>query len=101
MNLQIQRSVQGIPVNIAEGYGRFYYQYNVRFCYIARGSPEETLSHQVLAYELNYIPTNIFETLVKNGENLVRLIKGYLAYLKRSRKGIVEPVAFFFKTGTN
>lgn len=39
---QLRRSVQSIPANIAEGYGRFYYQESIRFCYIARGSLEET-----------------------------------------------------------
>jgi four helix bundle protein len=31
---QLSRSVQSIPANIAEGYGRYYYQDAVRFCYI-------------------------------------------------------------------
>ena len=34
---QLRRSAQSIPANIAEGYGRYYYQDNIRFCYIARG----------------------------------------------------------------
>ena len=93
LNQQIRRSVQSIPANIAEGYGRYYHQDNVRFCYIARGSLEETLSHLVLAHKLNYISTNTYELLVKNGEDLVRLINGYIAYLKRSRKGAEEPGA--------
>ncbi len=38
---QLRRSVQSIPANIAEGYGRFYFQEGVRFCYVARGSLEE------------------------------------------------------------
>jgi len=42
---QLRRSAQSIPANIAEGYGRFYYQEGIRFCYIARGSLEETYSH--------------------------------------------------------
>ncbi len=49
MTQQIRRCTQSIPANIAEGYGRYYYQDNVRFCYNARGSLAETLSHLVSA----------------------------------------------------
>lgn len=52
---QLRRSVQSIPANIAEGYGRYYYQDSIRFCYIARGSLEETFSHLTLARELGYL----------------------------------------------
>ena len=45
LNQQLRRSSNSIPANIAEGYGRFYYQENIRFCYNARGSLEESLSH--------------------------------------------------------
>jgi four helix bundle protein len=54
LNQQLRRSTNSIPANIAEGYGRFYYQENIRFCYNARGSLEETLSHIVMCYELKY-----------------------------------------------
>jgi four helix bundle protein len=43
LNQQLRRASTSIPANIAEGYGRFYYQEIIRFCYIARGSLEETL----------------------------------------------------------
>jgi len=32
LNSQLRRSSLRISANIAEGYGRFYYQENVRFC---------------------------------------------------------------------
>ncbi len=35
---QLRRAVQSIPSNIAEGFGRYYFQEGIRFCYIARGS---------------------------------------------------------------
>jgi four helix bundle protein len=90
---QIRRAVQSIPANIAEGYGRFYYQDNVRFCYIARGSLDETASHLVLAHELGFVPDSLFDRLAEEGEELVRLLNGYIAYLKRSRQGENEPGA--------
>jgi four helix bundle protein len=88
---QMRRSVQSIPANIAEGYGRYYFQENVRFCYIARGSLEETISHLVIAHDLGYLPDQVYQKLVDEGENLDKLINGYIGYLKRSRTGIHEP----------
>lgn len=63
LNQQLRRSANSIPANIAEGYGRFYYQDNIRFCYNARGSLEESLSHLVMALEMNYIPRVLFDSL--------------------------------------
>lgn len=93
LNQQLRRSSLSIPANIAEGYGRFYYQDNVRFCYIARGSLEETLSHLVMCYELKYISKALFDSLEQDGEKLTQLINGYIGYLKRSKQGQNEPGA--------
>lgn len=93
LSQQIRRSSQSIPANIAEGHGRFYFQDNVRFCYIARGSLEETLSHVVYAYKVGYIPENFYKVLAVDGENLNRLINGYIGFLKRSKQGANEPGA--------
>jgi four helix bundle protein len=80
-----------ISANIAEGYGRFYYQDNVRFCYTARGSLEETLSHLVFSYEAKFIPETIFKELSTEGDEIERMLNGYIAYLKRSKQGANEP----------
>ena len=92
LNQQLRRSSLSIPANIAEGYGRFYYQNNIRFCYIARGSVEESLSHLVIAHEMNFIPKPLFESIVQEGEKLTQLINGYIGYLKRSKQ--VQTVPF-------
>ena len=39
---QLVRSAYSIFTNIAEGYGRFHFKENLRFCYYAKGSFEET-----------------------------------------------------------
>lgn len=90
---QMRRSSQSIPANIAEGHGRFYFQDNVRFCYIARGSLEETLSHIVYAYKVGYLTDAVYKDMVADGENLNRLINGYIGFLKRSKQGANEPGA--------
>ena len=93
LNAQLRRSAVSIPANVAEGFGRFYYQDNVRFCYNARGSLEETLSHLVIARGMNYVPETLFVSLEQDGEKLTQLINGYIAYLKRTKQGEGEPGA--------
>jgi four helix bundle protein len=90
---QLRRSVQSIPANIAEGYGRYYYQEAVRFNYIARGSLEETKSHLILAHELGYLDEKTIIDLLKQAGEILRLLNGYIAYLKKSRQGADEPGA--------
>jgi four helix bundle protein len=91
LNQQLRRASSSVPANIAEGYGRFYYQEIIRFCYIARGSLEESLSHLVLCFELKYLSKEMFESLEQDGEKLTQLINGYIGYLKRSKQGQNEP----------
>ncbi len=93
LSQQLRRSSQSIPANIAEGHGRFYFQENVRFCYIARGSLEETLSHIDYANKVGYISKALYESLAVDGENLNRLINGYISFLKKSKHGANEPGA--------
>ncbi len=90
---QIRRSSLSISANIAEGYGRFYYQDNVRFCYIARGSLAETLSHLVFAREVDFIPESLYKELETEGEEIERMLNGYIGYLKKSKQGEHEPGA--------
>jgi len=91
LSMQVRRSIQSIPANIAEGYGRYYYQEGVRFCNIARGSLEEAFTQISLAHMLGYITKNIFDKL--NGEiiELRRLLNGYISFLKKSKRGENEP----------
>lgn len=90
---QLRRSVQSIPANLAEGYGRFYYQDSIRFCYIARGSLEESFSHIKLAQELGYLQDDASAQLYEDIQELRRMINGYISYLKRSKRGQNEPGA--------
>jgi four helix bundle protein len=96
LNQQFRRSSQSIPANIAEGHGRFYFQYNVRFCYIAHGSLEETLSHIVYAYKVGFVSETLYKSFALDGENLNRLINGYIGFLKKSKQGANEPGANHF-----
>ncbi|MBN1535649.1 MAG: four helix bundle protein [Anaerolineales bacterium] len=91
LSKQLRRATLSIPANIAEGHGRYYFQETVRFCYIARGSLEEAYAYIILARDLSFIPLDLFNELNKDIEELIRLINGYIAYLKRSKRGFDEP----------
>lgn len=93
LNQQLRRSALSISANIAEGYGRFYYQDNVRFCYNARGSLEEVLSHLIFAYEMSFIPEGLYKELTNEGDEIDKMLNGYISYLKKSKQGANEPGA--------
>lgn len=93
LTLQIRKSAKSSDANIAEGHGRFYFQDNVRFCYNARGSLDETISHLITARDLGYIPLDIYGQGRQLADAAARLMNGYIAYLKRRKVGIDEPGA--------
>jgi hypothetical protein len=71
----------------------YYYQDNIRFCYNARGFLDETLSHIAFANKIGYLPEQLYQVLEQEGEELTRMINGYISYLKKSKQGISEPGA--------
>jgi four helix bundle protein len=91
LNQQLRRSSLSVSPNIAEGFGRFYYQDNVRFCYNARGSLEETLSHIIFAFEAGYVRETLYKELESEGEEIDKMLNGYIFYLKKSKQGAAEP----------
>jgi four helix bundle protein len=93
LDQQIRRAASSVPANIAEGHGRFYYQENIHFCYIARGSLTETYSHLSLANQLGYLPTDKYDELKICIEEVIRIVNGYISYLKRTKAGADEPGA--------
>lgn len=85
LSSQLRRSSISISANIAEGYGRFYYQANVQFCYNARGSLQETISLIILATELGFIPQEVSDSFIKKADELVIQLNAYISYLKNSK----------------
>ena len=81
---QLLRAARSTTANVAEGYGRFHYLDNAKFCSNARGSSWEVLDHLIAAHDEDLIS----EDLLARGRALVqhatRLLNGYMNYLKRS-----------------
>ena len=78
------RAARSTTANIAEGYGRFHYLDNAKFCSNARGSAYEVLDHLQTALDEGLITDELF----KEGESLVwdavKLTNGYMNYLKKA-----------------
>ena len=90
---QIRRSSKSVGANIAEGYGRFYYGDNIRFCYNARGSLDETVNHLRVALDLKYCSKELYDDFRKQSDEIRRMLNGYIAWLKKKKTGAKEPGA--------
>jgi len=80
---QLLRAARSISANLAEGYGRFHFLDNSKFCSNARGSACETLDHLITAHDEGMIDAGILNEGRGLLEACIRLINGYMAYLKR------------------
>jgi four helix bundle protein len=80
---QIIRASRSIGNNIAEGHGRFHYIDASRFLVNARGSAAETIDHLIIAFDNNFISEKTLETLKQDCEECMRMINGYIAYLRK------------------
>ena len=80
---QIIRSSRSIGSNIAEGFGRYHFKENSRFCLNARGSLFETLNHLIDAYDEEYIDENTLTEYRQQIMHCNKVLNGYIAYLKK------------------
>lgn len=87
LSAQILDASRSVTANIAEGHGRFYYQDNIKFCRNSRGSLEETLEHLIVAYDEKYINVEILKKEQRQYESCLKLINGYIRYLRNSKRG--------------
>ncbi|MES2995381.1 MAG: four helix bundle protein [Verrucomicrobiota bacterium] len=83
---QILRAARSTTANIAEGYGRFHFLDNAKFCSNSRGSCQETLDHLITAYDEEMIS----DELLADGRALVArsiaLLNGYISYLQKAHQ---------------
>lgn len=100
---QLRRASRSITANIAEGFGRFHFRDNYKFCSNARGSLFEVLDHLITAHDDRYID----DKMLLEGRNLFetakRLLNGYMNYLTRAanknRDSTVHESSPFYQTG--
>ncbi|MBI6119759.1 four helix bundle protein [Salegentibacter maritimus] len=83
---QLLRSARSATANITEGWGRYHYKENIKFLLNARGSVAEILDHGIEAKYCDYISEAVLQTLRNKAESCLRLINGYIKYLRNRSK---------------
>lgn len=78
---QIQRASVSIMNNIAEGFERSSNKEFKHFLFIAKGSAGEIRSMSILALELNYIKTDLFEEIFTRSEEISKMLSGLIKKL--------------------
>ena len=83
---QMIRASRSSTACIAEGYGRFHFQENIQFCRQARGSLYELIDHVDVALDCHYIESNASESLINQIKTAIRILNGYIKYLKHRKE---------------
>ena len=82
---QLVRSADSISANIAEGYGRFHFKENQKFCYYSRGSLEETQGHIEKAVRRNLVPKEQGKELYSQLETLKKRLSKYFGSIGKNQ----------------
>lgn len=80
---QLRRSISSVPANITEGFYRSSNKELVQFLFIARGSLGESTYHLRLAKDLGYIDSHVFETLIRQCDEVGRQLNNWISSIKR------------------
>lgn len=76
---QLVRSADSVGANISEGFGRYFYKENKRFCDYARGSLKETQTWIEKAHHRGLMGKAEYESLEKELTIVVRTLNRYIA----------------------
>lgn len=82
---QMRRAATSITNNIAEGFGRFHFQENIQFCRQSRGSINEIIDDLNICLDEGYINEKEIDRLKLQAYELIKILNGYIAYLRRSK----------------
>lgn len=82
---QMLRASRSVTNNIAEGYGRFFYQENIQFCRQSRGSLFELMDHLIIALDEEIINKETYKNLYDLIEKCIALLNGYINFLIKQK----------------
>ena len=83
---QILDAARSTTATIAEGYGRFHYLDNAKFCSNSRGSCWEVLDHLITAHDEGLISDELYMKGRSLVIDAVKLVNGYMNYLRRASR---------------
>jgi four helix bundle protein len=90
---QIKRASRSVTHNIAEGHGRYHFLDNYRFCSQARGSLNEVLDQFITCHDDSLIDEEHYHSGREHFNKTLRILNGYMAWLKRSAKAKDQVIA--------
>ncbi|MFP4664846.1 MAG: four helix bundle protein [Bacteroidales bacterium] len=76
-------AADSIGANISEGFGRYHYKDNKRFCYFSRGSLSECKTWCTKAYNRNLISEEIFIKLKNDKVLIYKKLNSYINSIGR------------------
>ncbi|MBN1871085.1 MAG: four helix bundle protein [Candidatus Omnitrophica bacterium] len=81
---QLESAATSIPMNIAEGKGRFSKKEFIQFLYIARGSLNETITLLIIFNKNNWITERSLESLKNKADEIGKMISSLINSIKKS-----------------
>jgi four helix bundle protein len=84
---QIRRAAVSLTNNLAEGHGRWHFLDHIKFVLQARGSLEELVDDVNVCEDEHYLPAPDIAKLKEQGWHVLKLINGYLRYLRDRKQG--------------
>lgn len=78
-------NARGVPANIAEGFGRFYYQESIQFYRVARGCLEEQRNDIYICLDRGYFDDDLVQKLFHQVEVVKKLINGLIGSSRKAR----------------
>jgi four helix bundle protein len=84
---QIRRAAVSLTNNIAEGYGRWHFLDHIKFVLQSRGSLEELIDDLNVCEDKGYLPLTEIAELKQHGWRVLKLINGYLRFLRDRKVG--------------
>ena len=75
---QLVRAADSIAANIAEGYRRYHFKENQKFCYYSRGSAQEAQTWIEKAVRRDLVPEETGRTLYRDLDSLKKRLNAYI-----------------------